>query len=152
MNTEESAHRQPDAQPMAPAKLERPPTGPLRVKTPYRDDNRQWFHHVLGSRAHVKHVGGGVWEVARSNFKRSLFDALAERFGSVEVTFESKESQKCTEECSEGDPDNAGDCECICLGDNHGGGDHNWTHVGHSLLVRPGIVRRVRVIYRQGDQ
>jgi hypothetical protein len=129
------------------AKLERPPLGNLRITTPFMDDNRAWFHQVLGNRAHVDSVGN-VWEIARSHFKRSFFDALAERFGAVEVTFETKESQKCTDECSGGNPDNAGECECICLGENHGGGDGEWTHVGQSLLVQLGIVRRVTVIYR----
>lgn len=134
---------------MAAARVERPPgKASLRIATPFREDNRQWFHQLLGGRARVTYIKSErVWEVARSNFKRSLFDALADRFGSVEVTFESKEAQKCTEECSQGNPDNASDCECICLGENHGGGDYDWKHVGAYLLVRPGIVQRKTVIY-----
>lgn len=54
----------------------------------------------------------------------------------------------CTAECSDANPDTADQCECVCLGGNHGSGDDDgWKHLGERLLVRRGIIVLVTTIH-----
>ena len=112
------------------------------MQMPYRPDNRTWIHENLD--VHVRpdwNKQARRWEIARPHF-RSVVEALAERFGAVDVTIDSRSATKCDSRCrgAEGD-----DCECQCLGQNHGGAQYQraWQEVGETTLIASdGVMRR----------
>ena len=110
--------------------------------------NRAWIHEVLGSRIRPEYNRQTrEWEVARDHLL-SLVEALAERFGEVDVLLEYSTTQKCDRRCREAQGD---DCECSCLGEHHAGGMymHGWIEVGETTLIKPGRqLRHMRVVQR----
>lgn len=134
---------------MPQAKLYKPITGKMTLTTPFNKTNRQWLTETIGKRG-FDHISGGNWEVAASHFNRQFIRAIAARFGSVEVRHEQREGRAlCTSECANANFHTANQCECICLGDNHGRGYDGWKHAGDRLLVRPGIIVLVTTVYRR---
>lgn len=109
--------------------------------------NPRWLKRHLGSSITVKHVGGGVWEIARDHL-RHVIVGLAERFGHVNVHLEYLENQRCDTRCVNAHGD---DCVCQCGGENHGGMDYarDWMQVGDTTLVGTSPPQRTRhmVVY-----
>jgi hypothetical protein len=111
----------------------------LWVWMPYSTTNRQWLKDTLGARIKlewVKRPGESHWEIAR-NHLRAVVEALADRFGSVDVYLEYKLTERCDTRCRDARSD---DCECSCLGANHGGAAYmrEWRRVGETTLVASG--------------
>ena len=101
---------------------------------PYRDGNRQWLHDVLGERTRPTwNKDLKQWEIARPHFRR-LVEALADRFGAVDVYLEYSTTERCDVRCEEARGD---DCTCSCLGMNHKGAAYqrNWRQVGATTLI-----------------
>lgn len=116
----------------------RPYRGRLRLRMPYRKDNRAWLKDRLGDRIRpewVRGAGGreGWWEIAR-NHLQPLVEALVERWGAVDVTLIYSTTEQCDTRCQNARGD---DCTCSCLGLNHGHGfAGQWTQVGDTTLVQ----------------
>jgi len=104
------------------------------------ESNRPWLREELGRirPAWVPSSAGreGHWEVARSHLW-TLVDALAIKFGTVDVYLEFSRRSQCDERCQSANPATVYDCVCACLGENHGGAASwkSWRPVGESTLV-----------------
>lgn len=125
----------------------------LWMRLPYSPTNRDWILDELGSQ-YIRPdwnnmVSPGRWEIARKHL-RPLVEALAARFGEVDVYLEFSTTERCDRRCQRATGD---DCTCSCRGEHHGGGVYwkQWTQVGDETLV--GEVGRVERHYlvRRGD-
>lgn len=104
----------------------------LMVHLPYAVDNRSWINGLGKSKAtYVKSVQG--WQIPKS-WLNQFVDGALERFGSVHVVQPHNEREVCAPACR-----NAvgHDCQCSCLGANHGTGDGSgWFDVSDTLAFR----------------
>jgi len=116
-------------------------TGRIRVRMPYAVGNRAFIHRTLGSSVRPDwNKLEKQWEIARQHM-RDVVEALAERFGVVEVTIDFRSTSRCDIRCRDAEGD---DCDCQCLGENHGGAAYwrSWQQVGETTLVDVAITRR----------
>lgn len=88
----------------------------LLVRVPYRDDNRRY----LKGRGRLIHwiEEYRAWELPRSRFDDLVGLCLA-RWGAVYIIQTFREMEKCAPACWEARGFN---CECSCMGKNHGSG------------------------------
>ncbi|PRX91937.1 hypothetical protein [Allonocardiopsis opalescens] len=127
---------------MSHVHVHRPITGRIHLDMPYHPRNRDWLKSVLG--AHSRPAWNRParrWEIARPHL-RTLVEALAHKFGSVDVIVDVRATRHCDTRCQEATGD---ECTCRCLGDNHGGAAYRkaWLLVGDTTLVAAdGSVRR----------
>src|SRR4051812_7125708 len=93
------------------------PIHPLLVKLPYAERNREWVQN--GRRSRPKWVSNQVaWDIPKTWFDDTVRRCLS-HYGSVFVIQTYRETEKCAPACV-----NAvgADCNCSCLGANHGSG------------------------------
>lgn len=118
---------------------------------PYKLGNRAWIHGALGERIRPHWNGTvkpGRWEIAKPHLQL-LTEALATRFGEVDVYLEFSTTERCAEKCQTAGSD---DCTCSCRGEYHGGGTFwtQWQLVGEDILIGPvGRVERHYVVRRE---
>lgn len=108
--------------------------------------NRSWLLDELGARIRPdwnRTASPRRWEIARSHL-RTITEALARRFGEVDVYLEFSTTERCDRRCQRASGD---DCTCACRGENHGGSAYwkGWTLVGEETLA--GAVGRVERHY-----
>ncbi|HEU5108048.1 MAG TPA: hypothetical protein VFT95_05775 [Micromonosporaceae bacterium] len=117
----------------------------LHVQMPYSRGNRSWLRTALDVAIRPEwNAPARRWEVAKAHLF-PLVDALAERFGRVDVFLEFSATERCDTRCRNATGDH---CECSCLGEYHGGGLFldGWVQVGETTLVSPGrLMRHMRV-------
>ena len=117
-----------------------PTQGRIAIWLPYAEGTRAWLRKVCGPGTRPEFDRERkAWLVARPHF-RKVVDALARRCGTVLVITDHTVRHACGSRCwnAEGD-----ECECECLGDNHGGGLHlGWHQVGADMAIRNERVRR----------
>lgn len=115
------------------AAITRPIHGDLIIRMPYNIGNRTWLNDVAGRDAGVDfNKVSKTWTVKRSRFQR-MIEALATRWGAVEVTQYGSSQSKCVPACWNGNPERVWECECSCAGSNHGSGGP------HGKEVKPGL-------------
>lgn len=118
---------------LVPAEITRPVHGNLIIRMPYAKDNRTWLNKIAGRDAGVAfNKDTKTWTVKRTRFER-MIEALAARWGMVEVTQFGSSQSKCVSACWNGNPDRVWECECSCAGSNHGSG------VPIGKEVKPGL-------------
>ncbi len=108
---------------------------PLLVRLPYAADNRRWLKN--------EHRKKPKWDAKRKRWEspRSWFEDLIKRalsqFGCVYVIQSFKTQQKCAPACWNA---TGFDCECSCMGANHGSGDPSgrWYVISETLAVNWG--------------
>lgn len=108
---------------------------------PYRVGNRAWIHQQLGDMVRPEwNRTEKQWEIARPHM-RVLVDALAERFGAVEVLIDFRINSRCDERCQNAKHD---DCDCQCMGEHHGGSGYwkSWSEVGETTLVASHVAQK----------
>jgi len=114
----------------------------LTAWIPYGDgSNRAWLLETLGPRIRPAwNKPDRRWEIARPHL-RVLVTELAERFGEVDVYLEFSVTERRDSRCRDAQGD---DCECSCLGENHGGAAYwkHWIPVGETTLIAPGRRQR----------
>jgi hypothetical protein len=133
----------PTGQVPASARVWRPaPTGRrIVIRLPYAEGTRLWLRDVCGpgTRPEFDRTRK-VWLVARPHFRR-VVDALALRYGVVDVYVDHMVRSACGKLCQDATGD---DCTCSCLGDNHG--SHTWRREWHQVdehwLIRNEKTRR----------
>jgi len=108
--------------------------GPIRVRLPYAQDNRQWLQ--AGHRAQPAWIPEGkYWELPRVWFS-DFVDAALIRFGQVWIIAPHREKEVCAPACWNAQ---GHECQCSCLGANHGmGANGNWFVVSETFAVRWG--------------
>ncbi|WP_344287210.1 hypothetical protein [Streptomyces synnematoformans] len=122
------------------------------MRMPYSATNRAWLLDELGSQRirpdWNKDVTPGRWEIAKPHL-RTLIEALADRFGEVDVYLEFSTTERCDRRCQRAEGD---DCTCSCRGENHGGSAYwqRWVQVGEDTLVSNiGRVERHYLVRRE---
>jgi hypothetical protein len=136
---------------MSTARVWRPTSvgGRIAVAVPYSKGTRLWLREVCGPGTRPEFDRERkVWTVARPHFRR-IVEALASRYGIVDVYVDHTVRSVCGKLCREAEGD---DCTCSCLGDNHGA--HSWRREWHQVdehwLIRNEKMRRhYRVIAEQ---
>lgn len=120
----------------------------LVVRMPFSQNNRSWLKEVMGVRTRPEWSRQqGAWLVARDHFAE-LVEALAARFGSVQVTADYSQQEKCTTQCQAANPDTWMECECCCGGRDHGSRRGGGLPVGHEGLIVYGDRTRRTFTYR----
>lgn len=105
--------------------------------------NRAWILGELGTRIRPEwNKPERRWEIARRHLW-VLTDAMAERFGEVDLYLEFSATDICDARCKNADPASVHDCVCSCLGEFHGGrGDRReWKLSGATTLISEGPIR-----------
>ena len=100
-----------------PVLLNRGKRGPPRLRLPYREYNRAWLRSDRRTDP-TWHKDGKYREVPRAWFN-DLVRRCVEEFGSVYIIQPFRAQQKCAPVCWEAVGE---DCECSCMGANHGMG------------------------------
>lgn len=115
---------------------ERP--APLLVKIPFATNNKEWIRDDQ-TRKPVWDAEHKAWEVPRAWFERTVKLCLR-RYRSCYVVQLHRERQVCAPACW----DALGlDCECSCMGENHGGGKPagRWYELDETFAVSWGVQR-----------
>jgi hypothetical protein len=108
---------------------------PLLVRVPYAQDNRSWIRGECRNQP-TWDAARKRWETPRAWFNR-LIDQALERYGQVYVVQLYKELQKCAPACWNAQ---GHDCECSCMGTNHGSGHPGgrWHEVSETFAFQWG--------------
>lgn len=125
---------------------------PARLFLPYRPAlgpkfNRRFVNRLLPKRANLGMEPGWVWTFNRTHAS-AVMESVAEEFGTVEVFADYNSMTKCDRRCREARGE---DCECSCLGLQHGGGMlmAGWEIlVGENTVLSGDRVRTRRVLRR----
>lgn len=115
--------------------------GRVVIWLPYARGTRGWLRSVCGTGTRPEFDRARkAWTVARPHFRR-IVQAVADRYGSVDVYVDHTVRHACGAMCRNAEGD---DCQCSCLGDNHGNGrwHEGWQPVGDEWVVRNERVRR----------
>jgi hypothetical protein len=129
------------------AKVWVPLEGPPVAKLPYVKDNRQWLRHTV--RVRSPQYAKLKWTLPRNCLAR-LVHAAIDRYGQVDLYRDMRALSKCDRRCQRAQ---GYDCDCSCLGVNHGQESAGWVAVGESTLVADrGDLKRVKITYRNAEQ
>lgn len=114
------------------------PGDKLTARLPYRNDNRNWLHGLATGtrRPDVKWAPvEKAWKIPVVWFNR-LVDGALDRYGRIYVVQPYREFEKCAPACRSA---TGHDCECSCMGANHGVGDGDgWFDVSETFSFRWG--------------
>ena len=107
----------------------------LRIKLPFRDDNRTWLSQ-LGRRRPRWNSDLKCWEIPQSWLKGAI-DICLQRYGRVYVIQPHRSHEVCARACWEA---TGYECQCSCLGANHGSQDsgRSWREVSETFATRWG--------------
>jgi hypothetical protein len=87
----------------------------LRMRLPYRPDNRAWIRN--GRRSIPKwNAKAHYWDVPKAWFNKLVAECL-DTFGSVYIIQPYREQEKCAPACWNATGD---ECQCSCMGEHHG--------------------------------
>ena len=106
------------------------------------NEKKQRIRDGAGGSVTVKYASG-EWLIAPAHFM-AVATGLAARYGSVTLVQDRRINDKCTDHCQSANPDTAFECQCVCLGMEHGGGyaGWRWRQVDDYLLVAQDTVER----------
>ena len=105
---------------------------PLMIRLPFADDNRQWLQGAKRISptwvAQKKH-----WEVPKAWFN-GLVERFLVRYGKLYVIQPYNEQERCAPNCMSA---TKYECECSCMGANHGAGmTADWLVISDTFAVR----------------
>ncbi len=125
----------------------------LWVWMPYEGgSNREWILGELSRRVRPEwNKQARRWEIARRHLW-VLAEAMAQRFGEVDLFMEFSETEKCDRRCQEATETDVSECVCSCFGKYHGGfGDPraDWKLVGATTLVASGPLQVKHMVIRR---
>lgn len=106
---------------------------PLRVRLPFRPDNRTWLS--AGHRSKIHYVSADrCWLVPRAWLKETIKRVLS-RFGRVYVIQSFNRYQRCAPKCCDA---KSISCRCSCLGENHGSRNplNHWFVISETYAIR----------------
>ncbi|MBF6321562.1 hypothetical protein IU451_03380 [Nocardia cyriacigeorgica] len=115
--------------------------------------NRAWIQRELGKRIRPEwNKAEGRWEIARRHLW-VLTDAMADRFGEVDLFVQFSTTELCDTRCKNANPATVHDCVCACLGENHGGRGkpRDWQLSGATTLVSHGTIKERYKLIRRGE-
>ena len=104
----------------------------LSARLPYRDNNRSWVNSIGKSRA-TYNGNLKVWEMPKIWLNPFINESL-NRYGSIYVVQPHNALEVCAPACRNA---TGHECQCSCLGENHGtGGGNGWFDVSDTLAFR----------------
>lgn len=108
---------------------------PIRLRIPFDPKNREWLKSGPKKREPIWDKGKNFWELPASRFNEIVKEIL-QRFGSVYIIQPYRELEVCSYSCINA---TGFECQCSCLGANHGSGSHQgWYEVTEALALRYG--------------
>ncbi|MBF6240506.1 hypothetical protein IU474_26020 [Nocardia otitidiscaviarum] len=119
---------------------------------PYGDGkNRAWLRSELGRIQPEWNKAEQRWEIARKHLW-VLAEAVAEKFGEVELTLEFNKTEKCNPSCQNAVND-VSECVCSCLGEYHGGRGEprEWIRSGAHTLISKGPTHTTYLIVHRRE-
>lgn len=106
----------------------------LRVRLPYSDTNFDWLRNGRHRRPHW-HPIKRCWVLPKAWFQDTVQRAV-EFYGSAYVLQQTRQRQTCAPKCQNAE---GIDCECSCLGENHGiEAEGRWHIVSDTCAVQWG--------------
>jgi hypothetical protein len=122
---------------------------------PYGDGrNRAWILGELGQRIRPDwNKQQRRWEIAREHLW-VLTEAMADRFGEVDLYMEFSNTEKCDARCRNAVSTDVSECVCSCGGDYHGGRAErrDWKLSGATTLISTGDTKERHIVIRRGDR
>ena len=118
-----------------PVVLRRGESNPIRIRIPYSPDNREWLKNGPRKREPGWNKEKRYWELPASRFNE-LVKMILNRYGKVYIIQPYREKEVCSPSCIDA---TGFECQCSCLGANHGSGSHQgWYEVTEALALRFG--------------
>lgn len=108
----------------------------LRIRLPYRSDNRRWLKCSKRKKEPEWDKEKQNWILPKSRLTE-LVEMILNRHGAIYIIQPYREIEKCAPACW----DAVGfECECSCLGENHGRNHHHdgWFVVSEACALRHG--------------
>lgn len=111
-----------------------PPKGPIRVRLPYAEGNKEWLRDERRSRPKWNPTDK-YWTLPRAWFD-DFVSRTIERFGRVYVVQPFRVMEKCAPACWQA---KGFQCDCSCMGGNHGSqSSEGWREITETFAVRWG--------------
>lgn len=106
---------------------------PLMVHLPFGQDNRSWLKKDIRKKEPVWDGKFSCWHIPKTRFNELVKDTLV-RYSRVYVIQPYREQEKCAPACWNAE---GFECECSCMGENHGSGNPNgrWFVISETLAV-----------------
>jgi hypothetical protein len=119
-----------------------PLDGQVVAKIPVRKGNYRWLREAVRLRS--PRLDDDRWHLPRNCLNR-LVIASVDRYGYVALWRDMSRLSRCTRRCLEAE---GFECDCSCLGENHGSGAHGWfERVGDVVVADRGDFTRAGMIY-----
>lgn len=115
--------------------LRRGDSKPIRIRVPYSEDNRRWLKNGPRKREPIWNKAGKFWELPKSRFNE-IIGMILNRYGKVYIIQPYQEKEVCSLSCINAE---GFECQCSCLGANHGSDNHQgWYEITEALAVKYG--------------
>lgn len=107
----------------------------LRVKLPFKEDNRPWLGQ-LGRRKPKWNRDLKCWEIPQA-WLNGVVELCLERYGRVYIIQPHRSQEICARACWEAQ---GLECQCSCLGENHGShhSGRGWREVSETFATKWG--------------
>lgn len=118
-----------------PVLLRRGGSNAIRIRIPYSPNNRVWLKNGPRKREPDWSKEKKYWELPASRFNE-LVKMTLNRYGKVYIIQPYREQEVCSPSCIDA---KGFECQCSCLGANHGSGNHQgWYEVTEALALKFG--------------
>jgi len=115
--------------------LRRGGSSSIRLRVPFDENNREWLKGGARKRDPLWNKEKKYWELPASRFNE-IVKMILNKYGEVYILQPYKEKEVCSPSCINAE---GFECQCSCLGANHGSGNHHgWYEVTEALAVRYG--------------
>ncbi|MEO7933256.1 MAG: hypothetical protein ABIT76_08880 [Chthoniobacterales bacterium] len=106
---------------------------PLLIRLPFARDNRAWLKERPRQKEPQFLENYKCWEIPKSRFEEIVEKSIL-RYKQVYVIQPYRKHEVCAPSCMNA---SGFECECSCLGANHGRGNQgNWFEIAETLSVR----------------
>ncbi|MCU7875290.1 MAG: hypothetical protein KZQ84_00570 [Candidatus Thiodiazotropha sp. (ex Lucinoma borealis)] len=115
--------------------LRRGGSNPIRLRVPFSNDNREWLKNGRRKKDPVWEDEKKYWELPASRFNE-IIKMILNKYGKVYILQPYRAKEVCSPSCINAQ---GFECQCSCLGANHGSGNHHgWYEVTEALAVKYG--------------
>lgn len=106
----------------------------LQLRMPYAPNNRAWLRCSKKKKDPEWNAEKKFWRLPKSRLNQ-LVGMMLERFGSVHIIQPYVSTEKCAPACWDA---RGFECECSCMGENHGKNHHGdgWCVISETCAIR----------------
>lgn len=106
----------------------------LLIKVPFAPDNSVWLRTKPKNKEPIWNAQYKCWELPRSRFD-FLTKTILESFSQIFIVQPYRKQDKCAPACWNAE---GFECECSCMGEHHGAGNHhnNWFVVSDTFATK----------------